>query len=158
MKIDMVFSGFPFTIDNDLKRTGMFALRPVSPVMPLAPDLTSVLGIPPGPGWPPKFKDAFSVKKKLKYFKILICGTIHDFLFRAIWIWSGPPEAVSYWPGRANNFQTLTTSLSELTLKNYLGVVNFQICETMFCIKTEVKTIYIVLSLTLHRHHNCKLL
>ena len=50
MKIDMVFSGFRFTIDNDLKRTGMFALRPVSPVMPLAlgwwpvaPDLTAVL-------------------------------------------------------------------------------------------------------------------
>ena len=85
MEIDMVFNGFPFTIDNDLKRTGMFALRPASPDMPLAlnwwpvtPNLTFVFRRSTatkvqGP--------IFTEKKQLKYFKILISGTINDFLF-----------------------------------------------------------------------------
>ena len=87
----MVFSGFPFTIDNDLKRTGMFALRPASPVMPLAldwwpvaPDLTSVLNIPLAQVGHQSSRTHFQWKKTEIFQNIKISRTIHDFFFWAI--------------------------------------------------------------------------
>ena len=67
--------------------------------------------------WPPGhqvwyFQAPILVKySKLKDFKILITGTIHDFLFWTTWIWSWPAKVVSDWPRWATNFQNLTTFL-----------------------------------------------